>query len=139
MKKVIAHLCALAALLLSLQATAQPGGGAGRLDPVQRVESQTQLMTDSLSLSEAQAEKVREVLLKYAQKTKELFENSDGDREAMRASMQELRAQQDTELKPFLTDEQWTNWQRIRANMRGPGGRGRGEGQRPPGGGGERN
>ncbi len=132
MKNRLILLLACFGILQIGTALAQPGGR--NMDPVQRAEAQTQLMTDSLSLSEAQSAKVKEVNLKYAQKSKELFEkNTEGDWEAMRASMMALRAEQDAELKVFLTEEQWANWERIRSKMRGPGGRGGGEGKRAPG------
>lgn len=98
-------------------AQAQPGGGMG-MDPEKRAEQQTASMTEKLSLSEAQAAKVKEINLKYAGKMKEAREKADGDRDAMRAAVTTLRGEQDKELQTVLTDEQWQQWVKIREEMR---------------------
>ena len=107
---------------------AQPGGGWGG-DPKQRADMQTQLMTDSLALSEAQSAKVGEINLKYAQKMQDAREGATaaGDWESMRATMQTMRAEQDKELQTVMTQDQWQSWTQIRETLRaqrgGPGGR----------------
>jgi periplasmic protein CpxP/Spy len=116
-------------LSIQLQAQSGPGGGGpggGRMDPTERAEKQTQMMIDSLGLSTAQGEKVREINKKYAEKNREIFqaarENGGGDREAMRNAMQTQRKAQDEELKAILTEDQWAEWQLIRASRpAGPG------------------
>ncbi|MBN8684910.1 MAG: hypothetical protein J0L99_19850 [Chitinophagales bacterium] len=116
-------------LSMQLQAQAGPGGGGpggGRMDPAERAEKQTQMMIDSLDLSSAQAQKVREINKKYAEKNREAFqavrENGGGDREAMRNAMQAQRKAQEEELKAILTEDQWAEWQLIRASRPvGPG------------------
>jgi hypothetical protein len=125
--RTIAKLLSLAFFLggfVMLQA--QPGGGRGG-DPKQRAEAQTKLMTDSLALSDAQSAKVGEINMKYAQKMQEARANNpEGDWEAMRATMQTMRTEQDKELQTVLTQEQWQRWTQIREAMRaqrgGPGG-----------------
>ncbi|MBI5916442.1 MAG: DUF4890 domain-containing protein [Bacteroidetes bacterium] len=111
-------------------AKAQPGGGGRGMDPTQRAEQQTVMMSDSLSLSEKQTAKVKDINLKYANKMKEARSaNADGDWEKMRASMDAIRTEQDAELKTVLTQEQFDNWARIRENefkKRGPHGGGPG-------------
>lgn len=116
-------------LALNLSAQAGPGAGGpggGRMDPAERAEKQTQMMIDSLDLSTAQAQKVREINKKYAEKNREAFqaarENGGGDREAVRTAMQALRKAQEDELKAILTEDQWAEWQLIRASRpAGPG------------------
>lgn len=102
----------------SFTAQAQPGGGMG-MDPEKRAEQQTATMTEKLSLSEAQAAKVKEINLKYAQKMKEARDKADGDRDAMRTAMTTIREEQDKELQAVMTDEQWQQWLKIREEMRG--------------------
>ena len=102
-------------LALNLSAQAGPGAGGpggGRMDPAERAEKQTQMMIDSLDLSTAQAQKVREINKKYAEK----------NREAMRTAIQAQRKAQEDELKAILTEDQWAEWQLIRASRpAGPG------------------
>ena len=109
----------LSALLLSagVLVQAQPGGGRGG-DPVQRAEQTTADMTAQMGLSEPQAAKVREINLKYAEKIKKAREESDGDWEAMRATMGTIRQEQDTELQTVVTEEQWQKWVAYREAQR---------------------
>jgi hypothetical protein len=112
-------------LIMALTAKAQGGGGRGG-DPIQRAEMQSKTMVDSLLLSTKQAEKVKEINLKYANKQKEARSaNADGDWEKMRTSMDALRTEQNAELKTVLTQEQYDHWQKIAAEQwknRGAGG-----------------
>lgn len=92
-------------------------------------ERNTKMMTDSLALSDAQKEKIAEVNLKYAQKMKEVRQNArakatDDNPMNVREEMQNLRKEQNVELKKYMTTEQYTKWNEIqknqRANRRGP-------------------
>ena len=110
---------AMAMLLLAgFALQAQPGGGGRAMNPEQRAEQQTAQMTEKLSLSEAQAGKVKEINLKYANKMKEARDAADGDRDAMRETMTAIRDEHDKELKTVLTGEQYTQWDRIRTEQR---------------------
>ena len=112
----------LPALLLTAGFTtmqAQRGGGGQGMDPVKRAEQQTTLMTEKLSLSEAQTLKVKEINLKYGQKTKEARDaNADGDWSAMRETMTKLRQEQNAELKTVLTAEQFDTWAKYQEEQR---------------------
>lgn len=128
MKINIRILPAIALLLGHLALHAQPSGSGWGGDPKQRADMQTQLMTDSLSLSDAQSAKVGDINLKYAQKMQDARAGvAEGDWESMRATMQTLRAEQDKELQSVMTQDQWQSWTQIRENLRaqrgGPGGR----------------
>ena len=120
------------ALVSSLSTVQAQRGGAWNSSPEERANKQTAMMADSLTLSDAQKEKIAEVNLKYAKKLSaarmEARENADGDRSAMRTMMRTMRTEQNTELKKYLTTEQFTKWEKIeterRANRRG-GGKGR--------------
>ncbi|MEY3369192.1 MAG: hypothetical protein RI973_2347 [Bacteroidota bacterium] len=118
----------LASTTASLQA--QQGANGRGSDPAQRAEMQTTRMKEELGLSDKQAEKVKAINTKYANKMKELREtNRDGDRTAMREAMTSLRQEQSEELKSVLTAEQFEKWQQLQSE--GPGGR---NGNGPPNG-----
>jgi hypothetical protein len=98
------------------------------MDPAERAEKQTAQMTEKLSLSDAQAGKVKEINLKYADKMKAAREEADGDWSSMREKMGAMRADQDKELQTVLTEEQWVQWDRYRTEQRANrGGMGRGD------------
>lgn len=116
-------------------ATERPGRGEGRRGQGQRnpeaQKKRQQEMYAQLNLSEAQIVKVEEISAKYQAKRKTLFENSNGDRTAMRAEMQKQREEQNTELSGVMTKEQFAKYQEIQKTQR----RGRGRrGGGPPGG-----
>ncbi|MFN0014691.1 MAG: DUF4890 domain-containing protein [Saprospiraceae bacterium] len=122
MKKAIRFLLIALFALAGTAIFAQPPGGPGggrMMNPEQRAEQQTAQMTEKLALSEAQAAKVKEINLKYAQKGQEAREKADGDREAMREIILAIRQEQDKELQTMLTQEQWETWVKAREEMRG--------------------
>jgi hypothetical protein len=102
-------------MLLILSATftfAQRGERGG--DPTERAKEQTVEMTEKLSLSTKQAEKVGEINLKYANKLKEARDaNPDGDWSAMRETMMQIRQEQNAELKNVMTAAQFEQWEKI--------------------------
>lgn len=121
-------------ILIGAQAQPPAGGDRPMMDPVKRAEQQTAMMTEKLSLSEAQAAKIKEINLKYAEKSKVLREtNTSGDWTAMRDQMTALRTEQDAELKTMLTSDQWATWEKVRAEQRANRGeRGKNMNQAPP-------
>ncbi len=125
--KITVKLILLVAILIvasfsSLEA--QRGGRGG--NPEETAERQTQMMTDSLTLSTAQVKKVAEINLKYAKLTSESRKaarenmDPDGDREAMRNSMramsQKIQAERNDQLKVILTSDQMTRLEKVEAN-----------------------
>lgn len=113
---------------------AQPGGGGRNMNPEQRAEQQTAQMTEQLTLSEAQAAKVKEINLKYANQMKEARDKADGDWTSMRETMTTIRGEQDKELQTVLTKEQWTKWAEYREQQRANRGQGMGRGNPDAGG-----
>jgi hypothetical protein len=105
-------------------------GRRGQRDPEAQQKRQ-QEMYAQLNLSGAQIVKVEGILAKYQAKRKALFENSDGDREAMRGEMQKQREEQSKELSGVMTKEQFAKYLEIQKTSRGR--RGGREGE-PPGG-----
>lgn len=102
-------------MLLILSATftfAQRGERGG--DPTERAKEQTVEMTEKLSLSAKQSEKVGEINLKYANKLKEARDaNADGDWSTMRETMTQIRQEQNAELKNVMTAAQFEQWEKI--------------------------
>jgi periplasmic protein CpxP/Spy len=106
---------------------AQKAGGG---DPVEMANKMTQTMTDSLTLSTAQAAKVKEINLEYGNKMdaarKAARENENIDREAMRATMTTLREDHKAALKNILTTEQFAKFEKMDAARQGKRREGRG-------------
>lgn len=122
--KIIVRFLAISILLLtgmSLLQAQPPGGGGWSATPAQMAERQTSRMKESLGLSEEQTAKVSEINLKYATKMHEARQNNQGDFAAMREVMQTMRQEQDEELKTVLNETQFQQWEKIRAEQRGPG------------------
>lgn len=125
-KVVFTALFVIAAFSMAI---AQPRGRGG--DPEERAERSAQMMADSLSLSDAQKNKVKEIHLKYGKQMQEAREKSEGDWSSMRETMGAIRTEQDKELQTVMTSDQWASWQKIRENQRAM----RAEGRRGPDGG----
>lgn len=124
-------------LLLPMLCTAQRWGGP-QISPDSSALRQTTVMTDSLTLSAAQAKKIHEVNLDFAHQLKAARDKYAGDRENMRPAMQALRKAQQTAWSKFLTSDQLAQWQgvmqRQREKRRGnrPNNKRRGSQESPP-------
>jgi len=118
MKNITKIILPLILLLAFSQITMAQRGRRGG-DPQKRAERQTQQMVEKLSLSEAQAEKVKTVNMNMATKMQEAFANAEGDRGAMRETMQAIREEHKTELKKYLTSEQFETWETMQSERRG--------------------
>lgn len=92
--------------------------------PEDRQKRQDELYAQ-LNLSEVQKTKVTEINDSYRTKMQNLRRNSDGDREAMRASMMKMRDAQNAELKNIMTAEQFEKFTAIQKAQRGKRGGGR--------------
>ena len=119
MKKSSAIL--ILAFFLGLTAFAQPQ----RMTPQERTDQ----LAKELSLTEGQKAKVLEHFTQEQQVFQKLREESQGDREAMRAAMGKRREESNMKMKAILTEEQYAKYETLRGGMR-PGGRGQ---QPPPG------
>jgi periplasmic protein CpxP/Spy len=129
--KITFRILALAALFLIGFANAQAQRGDWNASPEDRAEKQTATMKEKLSLSEKQAEKVKAINLKYANKMKETRDaNTEGDWTAMRETMGKIRQEQDAELKTVLTTEQFETWNKYQEEQRSQRGQRGGEGKK---------
>lgn len=141
MKKPLSYLALVAgAVLLALPlASAQSeqkgppreggkggGGGRGRGPSIE-------MLTEQLSLSKEQAEKLKPVLESQRAKMEALRADESLSQEDRRTRMRSIREEGDAAIAAVLTPEQKKKWEETRAN-RGPGGpggerRGGGEGK----------
>lgn len=103
--------------------------GEDRPSPEEIAKRQTERMTESLELSEEQAEKIAIINLKYAKQTQEkreaMRQQEEKDREAMRAERKKVREAHNAELKAILTDLQYAKLEGMQ-EARGERGRKRG-------------
>ncbi len=87
--------------------------GQGNFDPTAALaDSQIQQMTESLSLTEEQQTKIREIM------------QGDGGMEDRSEQMRQIRGQQDAKMKSVLTDEQWQKYQAQQEEQRSRRGQG---------------
>ena len=117
MKKSSAIL--ILAFFVALTAFAQPQ----RMTPQERTDQ----LAKELSLTEEQKARVLEHLTQEQQAFQKLRDESQGDREAMRAAMGKRREESNKKMKAILTEEQYAKYETMRGGMP-PGGRG----QQPP-------
>jgi len=87
------------------------GNGPGMMDPAERVERQTQRLSEALSLDADQIAKVKAIYTKNGEEQRKAFEKAKAegqefDREKMREQMKASMAKQDNEIKALLTPEQ---------------------------------
>ena len=93
-------------------------GGPGRMDPAERIERQTQRLTEALTLNADQITKVKAIYTKNAEEQHKAFEKarSSGegfDREKMREQMKTSMTKQDNEIKALLTPEQKVKFEKF--------------------------
>jgi hypothetical protein len=123
MKKMVKLVATFAVMFFAVSAVAEAqGGGGGR----GRGPNYATILKDSLHVSEAVAAKADSIVKAYQAKNAELRASANGDMQSVMPKMQELRAQQLTDLKALLTDEQKASFDKILAAMpgrRGGGGR----------------
>jgi len=108
--------CAILMAALVLPLEAQQRGQRGRRGP--NLDEQIETLTKQLELTEDQSDSVRAVLEKQGQQRRELFQNSGGDRDAMRAAMADLREETNAELAEILTEDQMAKFKEIQSQRR---------------------
>ena len=103
---------------VTLQAQDRGQGRKQGMDPAKMAERQTMQMKETLSLSDAQVEKVQALNVDYAKKMQEVRTTTE-DRTQIRPKMEELRIAKEAELAKFLTAEQAEKWSAIKAKRQG--------------------
>lgn len=115
MKKILLLAFAFIFSLNLLQAQRGERGGS----PEERINRQVERMTTDLSLSDAQAEKIKGVFTKYSEKMTELRKNmAEEDRGQMRDKFFAIRKEQNEELKKYLTADQLEKYQKLEEERR---------------------
>jgi hypothetical protein len=84
-----------------------------RMTPQQRVDS----LAVQLSLSAEQKAKVLDVFKASDSTRQAAFQEHQGDRDAMRAAMDSIRTSTDAKMKTILTEDQYTKYEKIQADM----------------------
>lgn len=103
-----------------------PGGqgGRGQFSPEDMAKRQVEGMAEYVKFTEGQEAKVYDLILKYGKKQQEMRSGvsfrdmTDEQRQEMRAKRQEMQAEQDKEMKTILTEEQFTQYEAYREQMR---------------------
>lgn len=130
-------LAAVAFLLVvaSVQVEAQGGGGRGMGgggNPEMQAR-QRAMMFEGITLTEAQTKQVDSIQAATRTKQQEMMQaamGGGGDRQAMMAQVQEMRASEQKAIRELLTKEQQEQFDKNIANMPAMGGRGRPPAQR---------
>ena len=105
-----------------------------RMDPAERIERETNMLKEKLTLSDDQVAKVKEIYTKSMEKRRQEFmaareSGQQMDREAMRKKMKEEMDQENNAVKAILTDAQKVKFdayiqereQRMKKMMGAPG------------------
>lgn len=100
--------------ILSIGVYAQPPGG-GREG---RGEGQIKKLQEKVGLTDEQTAKVKEIMQKAREEGRKAFENSDGDRDAMREMMMKSREKTDAEIMKLLTKEQKPKFEALRKEQK---------------------
>lgn len=80
-------------------------------------EERAKVMTDSLGLDSTQTAQVTVILKDQQDAMQKAFQDNQEDREAMRATMTELRKKTDEKIMAILTDTQKTKFQEMIKNL----------------------
>ncbi len=113
MKKVIV-MTVLFVAMISV-ATAQQRGTPP--SPEERAKSLTERLDKTVGLTDDQKTKIQAINLDLAKKTSEAMQNNRGDRDAMRAKMQEIDTERDTKYKTVLTEDQFKKYADEKAKL----------------------
>jgi len=84
--------------------------------PAERAEMQVNWMRKNLAINDAQAQKSKSVIEKYANKRDSLAQGPRNP--AKRAAMEDLMKQRDEEIKPLLNNDQFAKFKAHEAEIR---------------------
>lgn len=96
----------------------------GRRSPEQMAERQTEMMIETLDLTDEQIQEVTRINAQFAKEMTDVRKNAKGNREQMRASMAELVNRKNEALKKVLTADQFKVYEETEQNRRQKGMRG---------------
>jgi periplasmic protein CpxP/Spy len=106
-----------------------PGGRRGPMSPEDRLKQ----MTKNFNLTTDQQSKIKPILVDEQKKMQDLMNSSSGDRQSMRAKMQQIRQDGNNQIREVLDDKQKEKFDKMQqeqeqrmhnrqGNMGGPGG-----------------
>jgi len=78
------------------------------------------MIAQQLNLTDDQKPKVKEILDGQMQQMRDLHQDDSLSADDRRAKMRSIREDTDTKLKAVLTADQFEQWQKMEARMRGP-------------------
>jgi len=92
-----------------------PGGmGGGNFDPSVFVDRQMEELKEKLELSDDQEKQVREIIITSFETMRNARdEMRDGDRDAMREKMLQMREEQKQKIKAVLSEDQFVKYEQI--------------------------
>ncbi len=85
--------------------------------PAERAAAQTAMMKSKLVLTDDQLPKIKAINEKYAEQMDPILKGSDGMLMKMRA-MKEVEDKKETELKGVLSDDQFSQFQAMKSEMK---------------------
>jgi Spy/CpxP family protein refolding chaperone len=121
MKKMIKTVAMVAAMFVAVStvAKAQDAQQQGRRGGGRGGPNVAALLKDSLHVSDAVVAKADSIAKVYQAKNQELMQSANGDMQAVRPKMMELRTEQTNAIKALLTDEQKAAYDKLMASMGG--------------------
>lgn len=79
-----------------------------------RINFTIKIWTRILGLDETQAEAIRQLLIAHHAAVRAAIEAADGDREALKQALEELREKLDADIQELLTEEQKERWEKMK-------------------------
>ena len=133
MKKILFRTVAIAMLLMGAvgayaQAPPEQGGGQWGHGQPPTVDQRLQRMTQQLSLSDDQQQKIKPILENESTQMQALRGDSSLSQEDRMAKMKQIREGITSQINPILNADQQKEYAEMMSHM----GRGRGPGQAPP-------
>jgi hypothetical protein len=112
----------LPSLILLLCLAASPDARAQRErpapDPEALAEAEMTWLSEGLTLSEAQVDRIRPLLLDFADQTARIMQSAHaGEWTEMRAALQKINEEKASALRPFLTGEQYARYLLLRDQL----------------------
>ncbi len=104
----------LFAISFSLNAMTEHKLKKDKPTPVERAKKQTNRMIEKIGLSEQQAVQVEQINLTFAEKISSLYDGEKVDKEAMKASREELKLERIAAMKRILTEEQFVTFSQMK-------------------------
>lgn len=107
MKIMVRSLAVIFMAFLTTGLFAQQGGGMRNQDPEESAKRQVETMKEIVKLNAKEEAKVKEIFLNAAKEQQKAFQSmgQGGDREQMRAKMQEMNKKRDAEIEKIIGKE----------------------------------